>query len=95
MKIEKQRLENQLFEIQRIKSKEIEEYQSQLSALDEQLQLERQQHEESMSSQENNQKLELELEKEKGRVAGTLYNVLFDKNFLLGMWSITLFLTLS
>jgi hypothetical protein len=49
VKIEKQRLGNQLFEIQRIKSKEIEEYQSQLSALDEQLQLERQQHEESIS----------------------------------------------
>ena len=72
MKIEKQRLGNQLFEIQRIKSKEIEEYRSQLSALDEQLQLERQQHEESISSQEINQKLELELEKEKGRVAGIM-----------------------
>ena len=76
MKIEKQRLGNQLFEIQRIKSKEIEEYQSQLSALDEQLQLERQQHEESISSQEINQKLELELEKEKGRVAGIMSSLI-------------------
>ncbi|XP_071179414.1 golgin subfamily A member 3-like isoform X2 [Mytilus edulis] len=71
-KLEKQKLENQLFEIQRIKAKEIEEFQLHLTALEDQLQLERQEHLEAMASQETNQKLELELEKEKGRVAGLM-----------------------
>lgn len=70
--LRKQELESALFELQRIKDQEIEEYKSQLSALEEQLARERQERSEGSKTEELNRELALELEKERGRVAGEL-----------------------
>lgn len=73
-------MENQLLDLQRMKEKDVELYTQQLSALDKQLQQERVQHQEALSSQETSQKLELELEKEKGRVAGAFFTIILSSS---------------
>lgn len=70
--LEKQALENQLFELQRIKELEVANYQHHLSALEEELSQQREVLVTAEEKAEVNQKLSLELEKEKGKVAGLL-----------------------
>ena len=70
MRLEKQTLESLFVELQHARDSDLRQYQLQLSALEDELNLSQEAQRESSVTMETNQELALELEKEKGRLAG-------------------------
>ena len=70
LKLQKQSLEVHIAELQHVREAELQQYQQQLSALEQELSVVVEERDEARNMLEQNQNLSLELEKEKGRLAG-------------------------
>lgn len=72
VRLEKQALQSQFIELQHARESDLNQYQQELAALDEELRMTQEAQKESSVTMETNQELMLQLEKEKGRLAGNL-----------------------
>ena len=83
VRLEKQSLESQFIELQHARDSDLNQYNHQLSALEEDLRLALESQRDTAVTEETNTELLLELEKEKGRLAG---NILMDGVLFLVMY---------